>query len=130
MGGPSTSQLISYTDTQASKGAIDDPKNMEDDKIYIFSGSKDTTVDPKVVFALEDYYNNYVSGNIVTKYDLAAQHCIPTLNYGETCAVKSSPYIGKCSYEGAGEGLQTLYGTMNKGINVSVNVCWWMYTNS
>jgi hypothetical protein len=71
-----------------------------------------------VVKTLEDYYGGFLtsSSQITTKYNLAAQHCIPTLNYGETCTLKASPYIGDCSYEGAGTALQTFYGSgLKKG---------------
>jgi hypothetical protein len=123
MGGPQTSTLIQYTKEQASKGTIDATSNMANDKVYVFSGSKDTTVYPKVVKTLEDYYGAFLnspSTQISTKYNLAAQHCIPTLNYGETCSIKMSPYIGDCSYEGAGTALQTFYGSsLKKGMPTS-----------
>lgn len=52
---------------------------------------------------LVTYYENYVnSSGITTEFDIAAEHCLPTLNYGEQCSVKKSPYIGKCNYDGAG----------------------------
>ena len=115
MGGPDTSKLISYTDKQVSAKTIDDTANLKDDKVFIYSGSKDSVVDPKVVHALEDYYNNYLpQGNVVSNFKLASQHCIPTLNYGETCGKLSSPYIGDCAYDGAGTGLQQMLGTLNK----------------
>jgi poly(3-hydroxybutyrate) depolymerase len=37
-----------------------------------------------------------------------AQHCQPTLDYGESCTQLSSPYIGKCNFDGAGVALNTL----------------------
>jgi poly(3-hydroxybutyrate) depolymerase len=123
MGGPQTAKLIEYTNDQAAKGTIDATSNMANDKVYVFSGSKDTTVYPGVVKTLEDYYAAYVNSTLNTKYNLAAQHCIPTLNYGETCSIKMSPYIGDCSYEGAGTALQTFYGSsLKKGSAVSSNL--------
>lgn len=118
MGGPKTSNLIQYTKDQAVKGAIDATSNMANDKVFLFSGSKDTVVYPSVVKTLEEYYGAFLTSNtqIATKYNLAAQHCIPSLDYGETCSVKSSPYIGHCDYEGAGTALQTFYGSgLKKG---------------
>jgi predicted esterase len=114
MGGPDTDKLISYTNDQAAKKTIDDPANMKDDKIFIYSGSKDTVVDPKVVHALETYYEAFVpSANIKSNFALASQHCIPTLNYGETCGQLKSPYIGDCAYDGAGTALQQMLGTLS-----------------
>jgi hypothetical protein len=110
-GGPQTSKLISYTQDQAAAGEIDATSNLAGDKVYVFSGSKDTAVKPSVVKALEPYYEAFNTAPLETEYTLAAQHCIPTLNYGETCEVKKSPYIGKCDYAGAAHAFQTLYGT-------------------
>merc|ERR1719487_141001 len=115
MGGPDTDKLISYTNNQAAARTIDDPANLRDDKVFIYSGSKDTVVNPKVVHALEDYYDAFVTkGNIATNYELPSQHCIPTLNYGETCSQLRSPYIGDCNYDGAGIALQQMLGSLNK----------------
>lgn len=84
---------------------------MEDDLIYMFSGNQDSTVNPLVMHTLEDYYSNYVkSGSISSEFDWAAEHCLPTLDYGEPCTVSKSPYIGKCDYDGAGLALAKLYG--------------------
>ena len=111
MGGPKVDELIKYTDAQAAEGNIDATSNMANDKVFVFSGSKDTTVYPAVVKSLEDYYAPYVSSSLVTEYGIEAQHCIPTLDYGEQCDVKKSPYIGDCDYDGAGMAFQTLYGS-------------------
>jgi hypothetical protein len=123
LGGPKTSDLIQYTKDQASKGTIDATSNMASDKVFVFSGSKDTTVYPSVVKTLEDYYAAFVNKSLTTKYNLAAEHCIPTLNYGETCSMKTSPYIGDCNYEGAGTAFQTFYGsTVKKGSSSSLSL--------
>lgn len=115
MGGPATDKLISYTKDQAAKKTIDDPSNLKDDKIFIYSGTKDSVVDPRVVHALEDYYDAFVAkGNIASNFNLASQHCIPTLDYGEACGKLGSPYIGDCSYDGAGVALQQMLGALNK----------------
>ena len=115
MGGPDLDKSITFTNTQAAKGAIDDPSNLKDDKIFIYSGSKDTVVDPKVVKALESYYDTFADkSNILTNYNIASQHCIPTLNYGETCSMLKSPYLGDCKYDGAGVALEQIWGTLNK----------------
>ena len=59
--------LVSYTKDQAFLGTIDSIENLSNDRTYLFSGSKDTVVDPKVVNALKDYYSSFLSSsNIVT----------------------------------------------------------------
>ncbi len=62
--------------------------------------------------ALEQYYQAYISPKqIVTEFTFPAEHCIPTLNYGEECTVLGSPYIGNCNIDAAGTALQQLYGS-------------------
>jgi poly(3-hydroxybutyrate) depolymerase len=115
MGGPKTATLISYTNDQAAKKTIDPVSNLADDKVFIFSGTKDTVVNPKVVQTLVDYYGAFIpAASIQTNFNLQAEHCIPTLNYGETCSRLQSPYIGDCAYDGAGTGLEQMLGTLNK----------------
>ena len=111
LGLPQVQKLVDLTITDYSLGYIDSPNNLKDDKIYIFSGKLDTVVDQKVVKSLQNYFDAFVhTSNIVADYNVDAEHCIPTLNYGEECSTLSSPYIGNCNYDGAGKALQVLLG--------------------
>jgi hypothetical protein len=111
MGTPDLNRYINYTSAAFSSGEIDDPANLDDDLVFMFSGSVDSTVDPLVMHTLEDYYSNYIkTGSITSEFDVAAEHCLPTLDFGEPCTVSKSPYIGKCNYDGAGLALNKLYG--------------------
>jgi len=57
-----------------------------------------------------EYYAHYVdSANIKTEFTMDAEHTFPTENYGNACTMRGSPYIGKCSYDGAGTVLNWLY---------------------
>jgi hypothetical protein len=124
MGGPQINTLISYTKNEATLGNIDATENMADDKVFVFSGSKDTTVYPSVVKTLEDYYGAFVTSKLTTEYNIPAQHCMPTTNtnYGEDCGTKKSPYIGKCAYDGAQQALQLFYGSLTAGTTVDNNL--------
>jgi len=110
LGGPETTTLINLTKTDYSLGYIDDPSNMRNHKIYLWSGKEDTVVDPAIVHALESYYASFVKeSNIVADFSIPAEHCMPTLDYGESCATLSSPFLGKCGFDGAGRALQQMY---------------------
>ncbi|CAE7565345.1 unnamed protein product, partial [Symbiodinium microadriaticum] len=124
MGGPKIDTLVSYTKDQAVKGSIDSPDNLADDKVFVFSGSKDTTVYPSVVKTLEDYYGAFGVSGLTTEYTVPAQHCLPTTNtnYGEACDKKLSPYIGKCAYDGAEAALETFYGDLSAGTTIDSNL--------
>jgi len=117
MGEPNTVQLVSLTNTYATQKKIDPVKNLKDDRVYIFSGKDDSVVDQAVVKSLESYYSYFVDvTNIVADYNVAAEHCLPTLDFGETCTRLSSPYIGKCAFDGAGNAFETLYGTLKTAV--------------
>lgn len=126
LGKPQTSKLISLTTNDAIFGYIDATKHLFNDHVYIFAGIKDSVVNPIVGRELVTYYQAFVNiSNIVTEFGVVAEHCIPTLNYGEECSTLSSPYIGNCSFDGAGEVFKTFYGNNNiikKGIAISSNL--------
>lgn len=89
----------------------------------------------ETVKSLEDYYNYFIAagnedeegaqGSVVSDYNLNAQHCIPTVDYGEQCDRLQSPYIGNCNFDGAQHALSTLKlidGDSKKGSYVSDNL--------
>lgn len=113
LGQPIPLQLFDLTVTDENLGFIDRTINLHDDKVFIFSGKYDSVIEQDVVKALEQYYGYFVpSKNIVAEYDVLAEHCMPTLNYGEECATLSLPYLGNCAYDGPGQALSTLYGPL------------------
>ena len=102
---------------------MDPTSNLADDKVFLFSGTLDSVVNPKTMSALNDYYLTYVKPqNIVTDFNFAAQHCMPTLNYGEKCTQLASPYIGNCNLDGAEMALKQIYGSLVPGVEVSSNL--------
>lgn len=110
---PDVTRLIGLTNDFALSGKIDKVENLKDDRVYLFSGTADTVVKSDVMHSLQSYYNVYVQPyNIVADFNVKAEHCLPTLNYGEACATLGSPYIGKCGFDGAGVALKTLYGDL------------------
>jgi len=103
LGTPSIERLVSLTKQDANLKKIDDPANLADDRIYLFSGKSDTVVHPEVMQSLQEYYLNFIKAtNLVGDFALDAEHCLPTVDYGEACTRLSSPYIGKCNFDGAG----------------------------
>jgi hypothetical protein len=74
----------------------------------------------QVVHSLQAYYSYFMSADqIVTSYDVNSEHCMPTLNYGEACLTLSSPYLGNCKYDGAGQALKAIYGALNPRVAVA-----------
>ncbi len=112
-------ELVLITHTTAASGFIDDPANLKDDAVFLFSGTKDTVVDPGVVAAALEYYKKIGTQNTVFKNDIPAQHSMPTLQWGNPCAFKGSPYINACSFDGAGQILLHVYNGTGSGTRSS-----------
>ncbi len=74
--------------------------------------------------ALNSYYATYVKPqNILTDFTFPAQHCMPTLNYGEKCTQLASPYIGNCALDAAEMALKQIYGSsLVPGVEVASNL--------
>jgi len=109
-----TSSLVATTKNWASQGSIDPVANLQNSKVYLFSGAIDSTVKPGVMDALNTYYGSFVpAANVVYKKDIAAQHAMVTDDYGSACSTKASPYINDCNFDLAGALLAHLYGTLN-----------------
>ncbi|MDB5741972.1 MAG: Fibronectin, type domain protein [Polaromonas sp.] len=116
-----TSSLVTTTNNWAAQGSIDPVINLQASKVYLFSGSIDSTVKPGVMDALKTYYNSFVpAANVVYKKDIAAEHAMITDDYGSGCSTKASPYINDCNFDLAGAMLAHLYGTLNPRNNAAL----------
>jgi hypothetical protein len=112
MGFPNVGSLVALTREDYLLGFVDNPDaHLKHNKVYLFSGKDDSVVKPPVVKALYDYYSAFVApSNIVAEFNEAAEHCLPTLDYGEECDTLASPYLGKCNFDGAEHAFRQLYG--------------------
>ncbi|XP_040201481.1 uncharacterized protein LOC120932811 isoform X2 [Rana temporaria] len=107
--------LFSKAESYASSSLIDPLSNLQNDKVFIFSGTKDSVVAPGVVKRQEEFYRRYTNAeNIKTVYDIVAQHGMPTDFYGGACGTTNLQYINNCNYNGAYEGLNHIYGGLQK----------------
>ena len=68
--------LISRTDGYAQRGSIDATSNLTGDKVYVFHGTRDSTVNNKNGEQIVTYYENYLSpSDVTTEFTIAAEHC-------------------------------------------------------
>lgn len=110
-GVPKVESLVAFTYANAEILLVDSPLHLRNDRVYLFSGTADSSVDPIVVGALRSYYSHFMeSSSIISDFDEPAEHCFPTLDFGSPCLKGGSPYIGNCSFDGAGRALSTLLG--------------------
>ncbi|XP_069120621.1 poly(3-hydroxybutyrate) depolymerase-like isoform X2 [Argopecten irradians] len=105
-------------------GNVDTTSNLRDDKVYIFSGTSDSVVKPGNGQNIERFYRHYISNrsNIKTVFNMAAEHCMPTENYGGQCGTLSSStgYLNNCNYNAAYDLLNHIYGGhLKKPMNAS-----------
>ncbi len=112
---PDVPSLVTITNQNAQSGAIDNPSALASQRVFLFGGADDVVVSPTVVDALQAYYASFVpSGSIqYVSRRSGTSHTWPTLNYGNPCDVVSSPYLGACNYDGAGQALAQIYGTLS-----------------
>ena len=118
-----TSTLVNTTNTWASAGTVDPVVNLQNSKVYLFSGTLDSVVKTGVMDALKTYYASFVpAANTVFKKDIAAEHALVTDDYGSACSTKGSPYINNCNFDLAGAMLAHLYGPLNARNNATLPV--------
>ncbi|KAK6188603.1 hypothetical protein SNE40_004746 [Patella caerulea] len=109
----SVDDLVDRTNSAASNGKIDSTSNLANSKVYIFAGTEDSVVAPGNGPNIEEFYQHYISNdnNINTVYDVQAQHCMPTSNYGGACGTLNIlSYINNCGYSAAFDLLNHIYG--------------------
>ena len=94
----------------------DTTANLTSRKIYLWTGSADTTVGPNVMAQLKSQLSTYdTAANVSYVTTSGAVHTFPTNFAGSgdnSCSSSVSPYISNCSYDGAGAVLQWMYGSL------------------
>jgi poly(3-hydroxybutyrate) depolymerase len=104
----------------AVSGQIDPLDGLQDDRIYVYSGTKDTVVYQQAVDATVDFFKLAGVPGQSIKYvnKVPSGHALITPKYGNTCAANAAPYISHCSvkgrgYDQAGDLLTHIYGPLN-----------------
>ena len=103
-----------------SAGKVDPVSNLKGSKVFLFSGTSDYTVNPKVNKETENLYESY-DADVKTEWNFAAGHTMPTVDNGGVCTLTSSPFIGKCNYNGAFISMQHLHPNVVKNEPGSYN---------
>lgn len=74
-------ELISDAQQFAKQGEIDNLSNLKGDHVFVYSGTEDTVVNPKVVQATEQFYQA-VGCNVTSEFSIASEHTLPTTYFG------------------------------------------------
>ncbi len=114
-GSPDAAALATITTQSAQAGKIDDPAALASQRVFLFGGADDPIVKPTVVDSLDAYYASFIASAQIQYVNRRAgtSHTWPTLTYGNSCDVVASPYLGACNYDGAGQALAQIYGTLS-----------------
>ena len=113
LGKASAEAAIRATQTAWSRNAIDDPANLADDKVWLFSGYNDGVVKQATMDALYQYYDWLTqASNIFYQNNVDAGHAQITLDHGAACDFTGKQFINDCDYDGAGLLLQHIYGKL------------------
>jgi poly(3-hydroxybutyrate) depolymerase len=115
LGQPDGAALFREAQRLASQGRIDDTANLAHDRVYIFGGTRDDTVEPAVVAEAVDFYRaaGLPADTIAVVDHIGAGHGFVTTDHGVACAATGSPFINDCDYDQAGAILSAIYGELS-----------------
>jgi len=104
-------QINSWSGTK-----IDPVSNVATQKVYLFVGTKDSTVGPKPMQAVQTQYLNNSVPTVPLVQASNAAHVYPadfTVFGDNPCGASFTPYISNCKYDGAHAALSQFYGSLN-----------------
>ena len=101
-GPPDVQFSIRSTREHAKANTIDDPANLRDDRIWLFSGANDDAAPTAVMDTVETYHGAFTDpGNIAFDQDNEANHAMITAEFGNACDAFESPFINDCDFDAA-----------------------------
>jgi poly(3-hydroxybutyrate) depolymerase len=109
---PDMAAINSYIKQQQNSGKLAPVTALQQDKVWIFHGSKDATVYPGLAVTLQQQYQQWLAEpNIALINDKAFGHTFPTdrTDLGN-CDLSEPPFLASCAYDAAGELLTFLLG--------------------
>jgi hypothetical protein len=115
-GVPNAQQLAGLARGFAGDGLIDPIETIADDRIYLFSGTKDETVLPAIGLAALEFYEQLgvPADRIKRVVDVPAGHGFVVAGKGGACGGTAQPFIYDCNYDQAGDLLAHLLGPLAK----------------
>lgn len=112
---PTPQHTIKRVQARAAAGQIDSPEALGDDRVWVFSGANDRTVEPAVVDALVAFYRLHLPDEAIAFITHPrAGHAMPSIvaASANACETSEPPFINVCEgMDAAGELLQHLLAT-------------------
>ena len=117
---PNPALMLEAAQAFAASGQIDPLAGLQDDRLYVYSGTKDTVVYPQAVDATVDFFKRAGVPEQQIKYvnKVPSGHALIIPKYGNACAANAAPYISHCrvkgsGYDQAGDLLGHIYGPLH-----------------
>jgi poly(3-hydroxybutyrate) depolymerase len=115
---PPATHFREVAEREAAAGRIDPTSQLAGDRVWIFTGGADPTVNDNPVDRLQEFYASYTApANIVylrNPSTVPAGHGFPTLDHGNRqCSATAPPFINDCDFDAAGELLKHLHPGLN-----------------
>jgi poly(3-hydroxybutyrate) depolymerase len=114
---PELTQSETYLDAQSQLGTIDPESNLAGKPVYLWSGTKDTVVDPRSMNDLASEYAHYGASPIVYDSTYPAEHGWESPDGANPCGTLGEPYMivcdnGSTPYDSEQTWLKMFYGTL------------------
>ena len=114
--GPDAVALVAQAKVNVQQGLIDDLSNLQKSRVYLFSGTADTTVRTIVVDQAAEFYKlaGIAADHIEYSSNIAAGHAIITANSNDTaCSATAPPFVNDCHFIQSQKILEQIYGKLN-----------------
>lgn len=105
--------------TFSANDIIDPVEKLKSQRIYLFSGTKDGVVNPKVMAALAEFYKaaKVPAANMLYVNTVPAGHAFIAAGFGNGCGENEAPFVDQCNvggkpYDQPGEILTHIYGPL------------------
>jgi len=109
---PRPETLQGHAERFVREKLIDPTSNLAKARVWLFAGTRDRTVEPEVVGALEAFYGRFNAKPVFVK-DKPAGHAMVTEHAGNACGATQPPFINDCDYDAAGVLLRHVLGTLS-----------------
>lgn len=115
LGPPDLAALLAEARTRANAGRIDPLSNLVDDKVYVFAGTADQTVDPVVGAAAAEFYRRADVPAAAVSFvgNVPAGHGFITEDGPVACGATQPPYVNDCDIDQVRDILQHIHGPLN-----------------
>ena len=113
---PSLDELRARAEAIAGAGRIDPLEHLSDDRVWLFSGGRDSIVDTTVMERLAAFYGQWIAPSAIRFVKLPeAGHAMISIvaPAANPCGSEQSPFINRCGdFDAAGEMLGYLLGRL------------------